>query len=97
MDWGTGPFGGGHHGWAAHYNICDVMGRVRAPSTEILGQPQDLFIIGSCYSIDQAWVEGALCVAEAELEDNLGLPPFCPLPNGYARRSARPRRRDCHK
>ena len=83
MDWGTDPFGGGYHGWAAHYNICDVMGRVRAPSTEILGQPQNLFIIGACYSIDQAWVEGALCVAESVLEDYLGLPPFCPLPDGY--------------
>ena len=82
-DWGTDPFGGGYHGWAAHYDICDVMEKVRAPATEILGTPQNLFIIGSCYSIDQAWVEGALCVAESVLEDYLGLPPFCPLPEGY--------------
>jgi hypothetical protein len=83
MDWGTDPFGGGYHGWAAHYDICDVMGKIRAPATEIQGTPQNLFVIGSCYSIDQAWVEGALCVAESVLEDYLKLPPFCPLPPGY--------------
>ncbi len=83
MDWGTDPFGGGYHGWAAHYDICEVMGKIRAPSTEILGRPQNLFIIGSCYSIDQAWVEGALCVAESVLQDYLKLPPFCAVPPGY--------------
>jgi hypothetical protein len=83
MDWGTDPFGGGYHGWAAHYNICDVMHKVRAPASEILGTPQNLFIIGSCYSIDQAWVEGALCVAESVLEDYLKLKPFCETPPGY--------------
>lgn len=84
MDWGTDPFGGGYHGWAAHYNICDVMGKIRAPAIEIQGQSnQQLFVIGSCYSIDQAWVEGALCVAESVLEDYFGLAPFCPLPPGY--------------
>jgi flavin-dependent amine oxidoreductase len=83
MDWGTDPFGGGYHGWAAHYNICEVMHKVRAPATEILHKKQNLFIVGSCYSIDQAWVEGALCVAESVLEDYLGLPAFCALPPGY--------------
>ena len=83
MDWGTDPFGGGYHGWAAHYNICEVMSKVRAPATEILKTPENLFIVGSCYSIDQAWVEGALCVAESVLQDYLKLPAFCKVPKGY--------------
>ncbi len=31
QDWGQDPFGGGYHGWAAHYNICEVMDNIRAP------------------------------------------------------------------
>ena len=83
QDWGLNPFGGGYHGWAAHYDICEAMNKVRAPARSILGKPLDLYIIGSCYSFDQAWVEGALCVAESVLEDFLGLAPFCALPPGY--------------
>jgi Flavin containing amine oxidoreductase len=83
MDWGSDPFGGGYHAWSAHYDICDVMRKVRAPATELLGQPRNLFIVGSCYSFDQAWVEGALCTAESVLQDYLGLPAFCALPSGY--------------
>jgi hypothetical protein len=83
MDWGTDPFGGGYHGWAAHYDICEVMTKIRAPGQLILGKHENLYIIGSCYSIDQAWVEGALCVAESVLEDFFGIDPFCTLPPGY--------------
>jgi hypothetical protein len=84
MDWGSDPFGGGYHAWAAHYDICDVMRKIRSPSTELFGDKQNLFVVGSCYSIDQSWVEGALCVAESVLEDYLGLEPFCALPAGYS-------------
>ena len=82
-DWGTDPFGGGYHSWSAHYDICDVMRKMRAPATGILGKKQNLYVIGSCYSIDQSWVEGALCVAESVLQDYLGMEPFCALPDGY--------------
>ena len=76
QDWGQDPFGGGYHGWSAHYNICDAMEKVRAPSIEITGNGPPTFIIGSCYSFDQAWVEGAFCVAEAVLQDYLDYPAF---------------------
>ncbi|GAB4213891.1 MAG: hypothetical protein OHK0022_51630 [Roseiflexaceae bacterium] len=77
QDWGQDPFGAGYHGWASHYNICQVMDNVRAPYQNILGQTgRNLYIIGSCYSFDQAWVEGAFCTAESVLQDFLNLPPF---------------------
>jgi hypothetical protein len=78
QDWGQDPFGGGYHGWAAHYNICEVMDSIRAPYQKALpgNSPRQTYIIGSCYSFDQAWVEGALCTAESVLQDFLNLPPL---------------------
>jgi hypothetical protein len=77
QDWGQDPFGGGYHGWAAHYNICQAMDYIRAPYQKILGHPnRKTYIIGSCYSFDQAWVEGAFCTAESVLQDFFGLPPL---------------------
>jgi hypothetical protein len=82
QDWGQDPFGAGYHGWSAHYNICQAMDYVRAPYSKILRNPAyDTFIIGSCYSFDQAWVEGAFCVAESVLEEFLGLAPL--VDTGY--------------
>lgn len=77
QDWGQDPFGAGYHGWAAHYNICEVMDRIRAPYQRIFdGADHHVFIIGSCYSFDQAWVEGAFCTAESVLQEFIDLPPF---------------------
>ncbi|MEA3039454.1 MAG: hypothetical protein QOE79_1967 [Sphingomonadales bacterium] len=77
QDWGQDPFGAGYHGWSAHYNICQAMDYVRAPYARILGNPdRRTYIIGSCYSFDQAWVEGAFCVAESVLQDFVELKPF---------------------
>jgi hypothetical protein len=79
QDWGQDPFGAGYHGWAAHYNICDVMDRVRAPYQRILHEPsRHTYVIGSCYSFDQGWVEGALCVAESVLREFLDFAPLNP-------------------
>jgi hypothetical protein len=79
QDWGQDPFGAGYHGWAAHYDICDVMDRVRAPYRLILDDPsRQTYVIGSCYSFDQGWVEGALCVAESVLREFVGLAPLNP-------------------
>jgi hypothetical protein len=79
QDWGQDPFGAGYHGWAAHYNICDVMDRVRAPYQRIMDDPsRQTYVIGSCYSFDQGWVEGALCVAESVLREFVGLAPLNP-------------------
>jgi Flavin containing amine oxidoreductase len=82
QDWGRNPFGAGYHGWAPHYDICTVMQDIRTPGT-LAGKPMNLYIVGSCYSIDQAWVEGALCTAESVLNDFCGLEPFCALPDSY--------------
>lgn len=77
MDWGQLPFGAGYHAWQAHFDIGAVMQDIRAP--ELLQQKVDgqnfdpdaarTFIIGSAYSNDQAWVEGAFCTAESVLQD----------------------------
>jgi hypothetical protein len=71
MNWGLDPFGAGYHAWAAHFNIGAVMQQIRKPAPDA-----NLFIIGSAFSNDQAWVEGAFCTAESVLVDFLKLPPF---------------------
>jgi hypothetical protein len=35
----------------------------------VAGKESNIFIIGSTYSNDQAWVEGAFCTAESVLND----------------------------
>ena len=76
MDFSLNPFGAGYHAWAAHYDICDVMQKIRKP-TQLLPGPgapdANLFIVGEAYSNDQAWVEGAFCTAESVLVDFLGM------------------------
>lgn len=75
MDWGLNPFGAGYHAWAAHYDICDVMQTIRQPA-QLARQDAQVFLIGSAFSNDQAWVEGAFCTAESVLVDCLGLDPI---------------------
>ena len=41
------------------------------------------YVIGSCYSFDQGWVEGALCTAESVLQEFLGLAPLNSHLEGY--------------
>jgi monoamine oxidase len=85
QDWGQDPFGGGYHGWSAHYNICAAMDAVRAPYAKILGETsRRVYVIGSCYSFDQGWVEGALCTAESVLQEFVGLAPFSDSLAGYS-------------
>jgi hypothetical protein len=83
QDWGQDPFGGGYHGWSSHYNICEVMDKIRAPYQKVLGGSRQTYIVGSCYSFDQAWVEGAFCTAESVLQEFLGLPPLSPNIKDY--------------
>ena len=73
-DFSLSPFGAGYHAWAAHYDICDVMQKIRQP-TGLLDctTPANLFIIGEAYSNDQAWVEGAFCTAESVLVEYFGM------------------------
>ncbi|MEX2586997.1 MAG: hypothetical protein WD602_03255 [Actinomycetota bacterium] len=72
MNWGLNPFGAGYHAWASHYDIGDVMQQVRAPA-HMAGTDANVFLTGSAFSNDQAWVEGAFCTAESVLVDFLGL------------------------
>lgn len=82
QDWGQNPFGAGYHGWAPHYDICDAMDRIRAPYAKVLNDARyRTYIVGSCYSFDQAWVEGAFCVAESVLQEFLHLNPFRDVQN----------------
>jgi hypothetical protein len=80
MDWALNPFGAGYHAWKAHYDITDVMQKVRAPA-ELGGAPNNVFLIGSAFSNDQAWVEGAFCTAESVLGDYLGIPTIADTTN----------------
>ena len=77
MDWSQKPFSAGYHAWAAHYNIDDVMQKIRKP-TQLMddGVDANLYIVGSAFSNDQAWVEGAFCTSESVLNDFFGLKPI---------------------
>ena len=83
QDWGRNPYGAGYHGWAAHYNICEAMQLICRPGNITGDEYMSLYIVGSCYSIDQAWVEGALGTSEYVLQTYFGAPPFRDVPEGY--------------
>lgn len=67
-DWTQDPYGGGYHAWKANMPVWDVMPYMRQPFDD-----EAVHIIGEAYSDQQGWVEGALCVAEKLLQQNLGL------------------------
>lgn len=69
MDWSLPPFNAGYHAYYSHYNIGDVQQKIRKPSLLVEGKDSNIFIVGSTYSNDQAWVEGAFCTAESVLND----------------------------
>lgn len=74
MNWGHNPFGAGYHAWASHYNICNVMQQIRTPETLAgLSKTPSVYVVGSAFSNDQAWIEGAFCTAESVLVDYLGI------------------------
>ncbi len=83
VDWSLPPFNAGYHAYAAHYDIGDVMRKIRKPSQLLDGDNTDanIFIVGETYSIDQAWVEGAYCTAESVLNDFFGVDPIIPTEN----------------
>lgn len=74
MNWGHKPFGAGYHAWASHYNICDVMQQIRTPGRMAGITGSNTFIVGSAFSNDQAWIEGAFCTAESVLNEFLNIP-----------------------
>lgn len=77
MDWSLKPFGAGYHAWAPSYDINDVMDKIRKPTQLIEGDVDaNIFIMGSAYSNDQAWIEGAFCTAESILVDYLKIDPI---------------------
>ena len=69
MDWSLKPFSAGYHTWAPHFDMNKVMRNIRKPTGLMKGVDADLFIVGSAYSNDQSWVEGAFCTAESVLVD----------------------------
>ncbi|MEP3329692.1 hypothetical protein [Sedimentitalea sp.] len=79
MDWGLNPFGAGYHAWAANYDITDVMQKIRSPAQLAGVADAKVFLIGSAFSNDQAWVEGAFCTAESVLVDYLQMDPLIDL------------------
>ena len=81
MDFSLNPFGAGYHAWASHYDICHVMQNIRKPTQLVPGTDAPLYIIGSAFSNDQAWVEGAFCTAESVLNDYLGVPTVADTKN----------------
>lgn len=83
MDWGLNPFGAGYHAWAAHYNICDVMQKIRTPGRMAGVEDSNIFLVGSAFSNDQAWVEGAFCTVESVLIDYLGIPTIAENKTDY--------------
>ncbi|MEM9547969.1 MAG: hypothetical protein AAGA77_18455 [Bacteroidota bacterium] len=76
MDWSLPPFNAGYHAYFSHYNIGDVQQKIRKPSSLVKGKDANIFIIGSTYSNDQAWVEGAYCTAESVLNDFFNVKPI---------------------
>lgn len=75
MNWGLNPFGAGYHAWSAHYDITDVMQKIRFPTVMAGGNEDNanVFIAGSAFSNDQAWVEGAFATVESILSDKLNM------------------------
>ncbi|MEL6813238.1 MAG: hypothetical protein AAFP03_00330 [Cyanobacteria bacterium J06598_3] len=80
VDWSQKPFSAGYHAWAAHYNISDVMQKIRQPTQLIDGVDAGIYIVGSAYSNDQAWVEGAFCTSESVLNDFFNIAPIVENP-----------------
>ncbi|MCY4151469.1 MAG: FAD-dependent oxidoreductase [Aestuariivita sp.] len=80
MDWSLDPFGAGYHAWAAHYSACNVMTSIRTPLAAT-GLNVPVYLCGSAYSNDQAWVEGAFCTAESILIDEFNYTPFIDTTN----------------
>lgn len=76
MDWSLPPFNAGYHAYYSHYNIGDVQQKIRKPSSLVDGKDSNIFIVGSTYSNDQAWVEGAYCTAESVLNDFFNVKPI---------------------
>lgn len=76
MDWSLPPFKAGYHAYYSHYNIGDVQQKICKPSQLVKTKDTNLFIIGSTYSNDQAWVEGAFCTAETVLNKFFDIEPI---------------------
>jgi len=80
MDWSLDPFGAGYHAWAAHTSACNVMTNIRKPLASVNANAP-VYLTGSAYSNDQAWVEGAFCTAESVLVDYFGFSPIVTDPD----------------
>lgn len=77
-NWSHDPYGGGYHAWKANYDVGKVMRAMRKPLPG-----HDVHICGEAYSDQQAWIEGALCIAELMLQQHCGLARPGWLPADY--------------
>lgn len=77
-DWSVDPFGGAFSTWNVGVDADAVEARMLQPDPNVA-----LHVVGSTYSSDQGWAEGALATAERLLTEHVGLarPPWLPTPN----------------
>lgn len=74
-DWSVDPFGGAFSTWNVGADADAVEARMLQPDPRV-----PLHVIGSTYSSDQGWAEGALATAEQLVTEHLGVarPPWLP-------------------
>lgn len=74
-DWSIDPFGGAFSTWNVGVRAADVETRMLHPDPAV-----PLHVVGSTYSSDQGWAEGALATAERLVTETIGLvtPPWLP-------------------
>ncbi len=76
-DWSIDPFGGAFSTWNVGVDATAVEHTMLQPDPSV-----PLHVVGSTYSSDQGWAEGALATAERLVTEHLGLarPPWLPAP-----------------
>lgn len=62
-DWSLDPFGGAFYTWNVGVDAADVMAKMLHPDPSV-----PLHVVGSAYSRDQGWAEGALRTSEALMQ-----------------------------
>ncbi|MGH1501930.1 MAG: flavin monoamine oxidase family protein [Acidimicrobiales bacterium] len=71
QDWSADPFGGAFYTWNVGAPAPAVADQMLWPNPAL-----PLHVVGSAYSLDQGWAEGALATAEQVAQRHLGLLAF---------------------
>ncbi|MFT7474476.1 MAG: monoamine oxidase, partial [Verrucomicrobiales bacterium] len=69
-DWSVDPFGGAFYTWNVVANGAEVESKMLQIDDDV-----PLHIVGSAYSTDQGWAEGALATAERLVTEKLSIAP----------------------